>query len=182
MSKPAVINTWQSIALAAAGLCIVLAIAHLQPALAMNSPVDIDRPAASKTLDQPMTKRQLITAVLQEMGIAKRYDQYLGNAVDLAVFPNQSTKFIDWLHSLLAERAGWNTVALSYGRRLDSQFSEAELTELLALAKNPTLQKLFQAELDSYGATGRDRRQFFSRVWEDYQNGKIPMPNGLGAL
>lgn len=182
MSKPAVINTWQSIALAAAGLCIVLAIAHLQPALAINSPVNTDRPAVSKNLDQPMTKRQLITAVLQETGIAKRYDQYLGNAIDLAVFPTQSAKFVDWLHGLLAERAGWNTVALAYGRRLDSQFSEAELTELLTLAQNPTLQKLLQAELDSYSATRRDRRQFFSRVWEDYHNGNIPVPSGLNTL
>jgi len=182
VSKSSVVNTWQSIALAVAGLCIVLAIAHMQPALAMNPPAAADRPAASKTSEQPMTKRQLITAVLQEMGIAKRYDQYLGNAIDLAVFPNQSVKFIDWLHGVLAERAGWNTVALAYGRRLENQFSEAELTELLALAKNPILQKLFQAELESYDATGRDRRQFFSRVWEDYNNGNIPMPDGINAL
>ncbi len=182
MSKPSVVNTWQSIALAVAGLCVVLAIAHIQPALAMDPPAPAHHQAASKTSDQPMTKRQLIAAILQEMGIAKRYDLYLGNAIDLAVFPNQSIQFIDWLNSVLVERAGWKTVALTYTRRLDDQFSEAELAELLTLAKNPTLQKLFQAELNNYKTTGRDRRQFLSRVWEDYNNGNIPLPDGLNTL
>ncbi|XGV88868.1 MAG: hypothetical protein ACAF42_07870 [Limnothrix sp. BL-A-16] len=191
------INFWQSIALAAAGLCIAMAIAHLQPASATEpiaprniAPHDIvnlisenpgDRLAQTTPAlpEQPMTKRQLITAVLQELGVSERYDQYLGNAVDLAVSPNQSLKFINWLNEVLKERAGWKTVALNYSRRLDSQFSETELQELLNLAQNPTLRKLFRSELESYSNTARDRRMFLFRVWDDYNNGNIPIPEGM---
>lgn len=191
------INFWQSIALAVAGLCIAMAIAHLQPAsatepiaprnIAPHDTVNLisenpgDRLAqTTPTLpEQPMTKRQLITAVLQELGVSERYDQYLGNAVDLAVSPNQSLKFINWLNEVLKERAGWKTVALNYSRRLDSQFSETELQELLNLAQNPTLRKLFRSELESYSNTARDRRMFLFRVWDDYNNGNIPIPEGM---
>lgn len=175
-SKPSVVNIWQSIALAAAGFCLVLAIAHLQPAVAIE-PVSTE-PISAETA-QSMSKRQLATAILQELGVAKRYDLYVGNAVDLATAPTQSQRFVDWLTSMMAERGGWKTVSLKYSRRLEDSFSEAELQELLALAQNPTLRKFLQAEIDSYLATRLDRRLFFSRVWEDYNNGLIPLPEGM---
>ena len=174
--KPSIINTWQSIALAAAGFCLVLAIAHLQPAAAIE-PVTPE-PISTETA-QSMTKRQLATAVLQELGVAKRYDLYVGNAVDLATSPTQSQRFVDWLTSIMAERGGWKTVSLKYSRRLEDTLSESELQELLTFAQNPTFRKFLQAEIDSYLATRLDRRLFFSRIWEDYNNGSIPVPEGM---
>lgn len=126
-----------------------------------------------------MTKRQLATAILQELGVAKRYDLFIGNAVDLATLPTHSQRFVDWLTSVMAERGGWKTVALKYSRRLEDTFSESELQELLALAQNPTLRKFLQTELASYSATRLDRRLFFARIWEDYNNGSIPVPEGM---
>jgi hypothetical protein len=175
-SKPSIVNTWQSIALAAAGLCLVLAIAHLQPAVASEP---IDRLPIAETLEQPMAKRQLVTAVLQELGVAKRYDLYIGNAIDLMTSPNQSQQLIDWLTGAMAERSGWKTVSLKYSRRLEDTFSESELQEILALAQNPTFRKFLQAELDSYLATRRDRQIFFFRFWNDYHNNMIPVPEGM---
>jgi hypothetical protein len=152
------------------GICIILAActANSQPKPSEQSPA-IGNVAQSK--------QELAQAVLSEIGIAQRYDQNLGNIVDIVVpSATNKPKFHAWMQGVLAREAGWKHAESSYLARLEATFSEAELKELLTLAKQPLMKKLLQAEIQAYAAAGPDRRKRLEKVWNDYNSGQIQIP------
>ncbi|MEP1079600.1 hypothetical protein NDI52_29770 [Leptolyngbya sp. PL-A3] len=126
--------------------------------------------------------QELARAVLSETGIAERYDLYLGNAMDLATSPEmaRNTQFVAWLNELTVQEAGWKYVEAQYIDRLNSHFSEAELTALLELAKQPLMQKWIQFEVESYLGSVEERRRLLFLLWENYNNAVFtPPPEAL---
>jgi hypothetical protein len=70
------------------------------------------------------------------LGISKQYDLYFWNSVDISTGNGSRTKFSAWLQKTLARVAGWKYVESQYVARLESNFSEMELQELLDLYQN----------------------------------------------
>jgi hypothetical protein len=125
------------------------------------------------------SKKQLARDLLVELGMGKQYDLYFWNSVDISTGTGgERTKFSFWLQKTLARVAGWKYVESQYVARLESSFSEAELKELLDLAKRPLMKKLLRTKIEAYEETGEKRARLLFRVWDDYHSGKIvPPPN-----
>ncbi|MCS6815674.1 MAG: hypothetical protein NZ772_19150 [Cyanobacteria bacterium] len=132
-----------------------------------------------KPLTVDLPKQELAKIVLQEAGIAQRYNLYLGNAIDMTTAPTMNRTLITWLHSLLRREAGWHQVEAVYAARLTDTFSETELNELLVVLKQPIVRKLLQAELNAYVDAGETRRKLFNQVWEGYNSGVFSPPANL---
>ncbi len=152
------------------GVCTILA------ACTANSQPDPSKPSPAIG-NVVQSKQELARAVLSEIGIAQQYDRYLGNIVDITVAPaNYKPKFHTWMQGVLAREAGWKHAESKYLTRLEATFSEAELQELLTLAKQPLMKKLMQAEVQAYGDAAPERRKRLDKVWNDYNSGRIQMP------
>ncbi|PZO36312.1 MAG: DUF2059 domain-containing protein [Pseudanabaena frigida] len=124
-------------------------------------------------------KKQLAREVLVELGVGKQYDLYFWNSVDLAYGAGTRTKVGEWLQKTLAQVAGWKYVESQYVSRLEANFSAIELQELLELAKRPLMKKLLLTEIQAFEETGEKRALLLFRAWEDYNAGKINVPQGL---
>jgi hypothetical protein len=133
---------------------------------------------ASITVDTK-SKKQLAKDLLVELGIGKQYDLYFWNSVDIAYGTGNRTKVSEWLQKTLAQVAGWKYVESEYVARLEANFSEIELQELLELAKRPLMKKLLQTEIQGYEETGEKRARLLFKAWDDYNSGKINMPPNL---
>lgn len=125
------------------------------------------------------SKRQLAREVLVELGIGRQYDLYFWNSVDIAVGNPSRSKFNIWLQKTLARVAGWKYVESQYVSRLEANFSELELQELLELSKRPLMKKLLRSEIQAYEETGEKRAKLLYQVWDDYNSGKIVIPSNL---
>jgi Uncharacterized protein conserved in bacteria (DUF2059) len=122
-------------------------------------------------------KRQLAKEVLAETGIAEEYDLHFNNITDIT-FPASMTneRFRNWLQGVLTQEAGWKHIEDQYITKLEANFSEAELTELLNLSKQPLMKKLLQTEIQAYSSTAKERRKLLDKVWNDYNSGNISVP------
>lgn len=128
------------------------------------------------------SNQELARAILTETGIARRYDLYLANSIDLAISPEmaRNPQFVTWLNELTVQEAGWSHVEAQYIDRLNSNFSEAELEALLELTKQPLMQKWVQFEIEGYTDSVEERRSLLSKLWENYNNYVfIPPPGTL---
>jgi hypothetical protein len=63
--------------------------------------------------------------------------------------------------------------------RLEADFSETELQELLNLSKQPLMKKLLKAEVQAYSEVGKERRKLLFQIWDDYNSGKIEAPKDI---
>ena len=77
---------------------------------------------------------------------------------------------------MLAREAGWKYVETDYIARLEADFSETELKELLNLPQQPLMQKLLRSQFQAYSNTSSARYQRLNQVWEDYNSGRIAPP------
>lgn len=125
------------------------------------------------------SKKQLARELLVELGIGKQYDLYFWNSVDLAYGTGTRTKVSEWMQKTLAQVAGWRYVESQYVARLEANFSEMELKELMELAKRPLMKKLLRTEIQAYEETGTKRARLLFQAWDDYNSGKINMPPNL---
>lgn len=125
------------------------------------------------------SKKQLARELLVELGIGKQYDLSFWNSVDLAYGTGTRTKFSEWLQQMLAKAAGWKYVESQYVARLEANFTEMELMELLDLAKRPLMKKFLRSQIQAYEETGEKRARLIFKVWEDYNSGKINVPPNL---
>ncbi len=125
------------------------------------------------------SKRQLAREVLVELGIGKQYDLYFWNSVDISYGTGTRTKFSEWLQKTLARVAGWKYVESQYVSRLEANFSELELQELLELSKRPLMKKLLRSKIQAYEETGEKRAKLLYQAWDDYNSGKIAIPSNL---
>ena len=139
---------------------------------------------AEQDVPSPITvtaksKKQLARELLVELGIGKQYDLYFWNSVDLAYGTGTRTKVSEWMQKTLAQVAGWRYVESQYVARLEANFSEMELKELMELAKRPLMKKLLRTEIQAYEETGTKRARLLFQAWDDYNSGKINMPPNL---
>jgi hypothetical protein len=144
-----------------------------------------DRTKPTPTTASSPPPRSLAQAVLDNSGLAQRYNLYLKNSVDISLAsPNtKRERFMAWLHQIIVQAAGWSTVQEPYLKALTAKFSPAELSELVAIAKQPVVQKLIQAESQIYNETADRRRKLLFQVWDDYNNGKFtPPPDVINEL
>ncbi|GET42563.1 No_hits_found [Microseira wollei NIES-4236] len=81
-----------------------------------------------------------------------------------------------WMQALLEQQAGWKYVESKYVAQLEANFSETELRELLNLAKQPSMKKLLQFEIEAYLNTVGERRELLFKVWDDYNSGVFNPP------
>lgn len=125
------------------------------------------------------SKKQLAQEVLVELNIGGKYDLHLKSVVDMATGATAKPQFRTWLHKTLAEFAGWKHVNSEYVTRLEANFSEIELQELLEIAKRPLMKKLLRAEIQAYADTSEKRLRLFQKFWDDYNSGLIDAPKNL---
>ncbi len=131
------------------------------------------------TIKPPQTttvKGKLASEVLSTLGIDRRYDLYFDHALGLLLNPSVDAKFQKWMGETLAREAGWNKTQAKYIDKLEADFSEAELKDLLKLSQQPVMKKLLRAEIQVYADTSKQRRQLLERVWYDYNEGRISPP------
>ncbi len=171
------------------GIALAGCMANFQQALSAQAPSEPAAPPPSQAApSQPapsrpeLAKQELARAILAEADIAKQYNLHLGVGIDLALSPEtiKKTKFVAWLESLLVREAGWKYAENTYAAQLATNFSEAELQELLSLVKQPLLKKLAQTEMKSYRAASGERRRLLSKLWDNYNNGLfVPPPDAM---
>jgi hypothetical protein len=155
-------------------LCIAIALFISSPAT--NSQEKRPKSTHSEIITTVQSKQDLARAVLLETGIAKQYDLYLDNCFDIAFLNPSDTRLRAWLRGISTQAAGWNHVEEQYIAQLVTHFSQAELKQLLNLAKQPLMKKLLQAEIQAYIDSSVARRKLLAKVWEDYQVGAITPP------
>jgi len=114
------------------------------------------------------SKPELAKAVLVESGIASQYDLYLRNGVELAAPPKITDRFINWIHQLLIQEAGWQQVESQYRTQIEASFSAAELKDMQKFFQRPVVKKLLQVETQSYLNTSPTRRALLLKVWDAY--------------
>jgi hypothetical protein len=131
------------------------------------------------TANPTKSKQELAKELLAEIGIAQKYDMHFASIIDMAVAPASKPKFDAWLQGVLVQGAGWKHAEAKYIARLEADFSEAELQELLNLSKQPLMKKLLQSEVLAYGDVGKERRKLLFQVWDDYNSGKIEAPKDI---
>ncbi len=131
------------------------------------------------TTKPPVTttvKGKLASEVLSTLGIDRRYDLYFDHALGLLLNPSVDAKFQKWMGEMLAREAGWSKAQSKYIAKLEANFSEVELKELLKLSQQPVMKKLLRAEIQVYTDTSPERRRLLERVWTEYNEGKISPP------
>jgi hypothetical protein len=144
---------------------------------AANSQQKISEKVQSKVENTAESKKTLAREVLSEIGIAKQYDIYLDNSIDMTILASTNNdKLRKWLQSVLAREAGWKYIEDKYITQLEANFSEAELTELLNQSKRPLMKKLLQAEIQAYANASKERRILLDKVWNNYNSGIITPP------
>lgn len=145
-----------------------------------NSQQQTPQKVRAKIESTTTSKKELARQVISEAGIAKKYDLYLNNIVDITISPSTNNdQFREWLQGVLAKEAGWKHIEAQYITSLEANFSEAELKELLNLSKQPLMKKLLQAEIQAYTNTSKKRRTLLDKVWNDYNSGKITPPQDI---
>ncbi|WP_019498063.1 hypothetical protein [Pseudanabaena sp. PCC 6802] len=166
------VSFWLPKVLLASCLLLTACTANSQQVSQAQTPKEVRSEVAAAT----KSKQELAREVLTEFGIAQRYDLHFMGIVDMGVGPTSRPKFYTWLHQVLVQGAGWKRTEAKYVARLESDFTEAELQELLSLAKRPLFKKLLKAEFQAYDDVTPDRRKLLNQVWDDYNSGKIDAP------
>ena len=77
---------------------------------------------------------------------------------------------------MFAQEIGWKHFKDAYTARLEADFSEDELKELLKLSKQPLMRKLLQSEVKTYIDTSKQRFKMGFELWNSYNDGKINLP------
>ena len=117
------------------------------------------------------SKRELVKAVLSELGVAARFDGYLVAGADRSAGGTVSDpKTHQWLQELWVQELGWTKCEDAYIAHFESKFSDTELQELMVLSKSPTVRKLLEEELAAYRSTFDLRNKVFSTFWHRYNS------------
>ena len=77
---------------------------------------------------------------------------------------------------MFTREIGWKQFKDAYAARLEADFSEDELKELLNLSNQTVMKKLLQSEVKAYMDTSKQRFKMGFELWDNYNNGKISLP------
>ena len=130
----------------------------------------------SKTSVRETAKYKLANEVLLEIGIAKRYDMHFDHVIGSLIGKGDDFKLYTRFRKMFIREIGWTHFQDAYAARLDADFSEDELKELLNLSKQPLIKKLLQSEVKAYMDTSKQRFKMGFELWDNYNNGKISLP------
>jgi hypothetical protein len=130
----------------------------------------------SKKSARETSKNQLATAVLLELGIVKRYDMHFDHLMGALIGKGDDINLYTRFRKMFIREIGWSHFQDAYAARLEADFSEDELKELLNLSKKSVMKKLLQSEVKAYMDTSRQRFKMGFALWENYNEGKIDLP------
>jgi hypothetical protein len=131
----------------------------------------------SKISTQETSKQKLARDILIQLGISKRYDLHFEHMIGALVGSSFNSRLSSRFRKMSVQQAGWNYVEDFYIKRLEVDFSETELKELLNLSKNPLMKKLLQSEIKGYEESSKNRYKLTYKLWENYNSGKINLPS-----
>jgi hypothetical protein len=132
--------------------------------------------AQSKTSARETSKYKLASQILPEIGIAKRYDLHFDHLLGTLIGKGDDFKLYARFRKMFTGEIGWKYFKDAYAARLEADFSEDELKELLNLSKQPVMKKLLQSEVKAYMDTSKQRFKMGFNLWDNYNNGKINLP------
>jgi hypothetical protein len=130
----------------------------------------------SKTSAREPSKYKLANDVLLDIGIAKRYDMHFDHLMGTLIGKGDDFNLYTRFRKMFVREIGWTHFKDAYVERLEADFSEDELKELLNLSKQPVIKKLLQSEVEAYMDTSKQRFKIGFELWENYNNGKISLP------
>jgi hypothetical protein len=129
-----------------------------------------------KTSVGETSKYKLASEVLSEIGIAKRYDMHFDHLMGMLIGKGDDFQLYARFRKMFAQEIGWKHFKDAYTARLEADFSEDELKELLKLSKQPLMRKLLQSEVKTYIDTSKQRFKMGFELWNSYNDGKINLP------
>ena len=122
------------------------------------------------------SKYQLASEVLSAIGIAQRYDMHFDHLMGSLIGKGDDFELYARFRKMFIREIGWKHFEDAYVVRLTADFSEDELKELLKLANQPLMKKIFQSEVKAYGDTSRQRFGMGFVLWDNYNKGQIDLP------
>lgn len=131
----------------------------------------------SITSTRETSKFKLASELLPEIGIAKRYDMHFDHLLGTLIGKGDDLKLYERFRKMFVREIGWQHFKDAYIARLEADFSEDELKELLNLSKQPVMKKLLQSEVKAYMDTSKQRFKKGSELWVNYNDGKIDLPS-----
>ncbi|MBD2036077.1 DUF2059 domain-containing protein [Leptolyngbya sp. FACHB-321] len=123
------------------------------------------------------SKYKLASEVLPAIGIARRYDMHFDHLMGILIGRGDDVELYARFRKMFAKKIGWKHFKEAYAARLQADFSEDELKELLSLSKQPLMKKLLQSEVKAYLDTSKQRFKMGFDLWNNYNNGKISLPS-----
>jgi len=151
--------------------CMICLTSYAVNSQSLPFPISQSRPVAQET-----NKSKLASQVLQELGIAKRYDLHFDHLIGTLIGQGDDVDLYARFRSMFVREIGWEHFNDAYVARLEADFSEAELNELLKLSKKTVLKKLLMSEVNAYLDTSEQRFQMGFDLWNNYNNGSISLP------
>jgi Uncharacterized protein conserved in bacteria (DUF2059) len=130
----------------------------------------------SKTSTRDTSKYKLASELLLQIGIAKRYDMHFDHLMGTLIGKGDDFKLYTRFRKMFVREIGWKHFKDTYAARLETDFSEDELKELLNLSKQPVMKKLLQSEIRAYMDTSKQRFKMGFELWDKYNNGEISLP------
>jgi hypothetical protein len=130
----------------------------------------------SKTSTTETSKYKLASEVLLEIGIAKRYDMHFDHLMGTLIGKGDDFQLFARFRKMFAREIGWIHFKDAYAARLEANFSEDELKEILKLSNQPLMKKLLQSEVKAYTDTSQERFKIGFELWDNYNTGKIDLP------
>jgi hypothetical protein len=129
-----------------------------------------------KTSTRETFKYKLASELLPQIGIAKRYDMHFDHLIGTLIGQGNDLRLYGRFRKMFAREIGWKYFKDAYAARLEADFSEDELKELLDLSRKPVMKKLLQSEITAYMDTSKQRFKMGFELWDKYNNGQINLP------
>ncbi len=136
-------------------------------------PLDVDQ---SKISVGETFQHELASEVLTEIGIAERYDLHFDHLIGVLIGKGDDFELYARFRKMFVREIGWKYFKDAYVARLEADFSEDELKELLNLSKKPVIKKLLQSEIKAYMDTSNQRFKMGFELWKNYNNGTVSLP------
>lgn len=121
-------------------------------------------------------KSELANELLLEIGIAKRYDMHFDHLMGALIGNGNDFELYARFRGMFVREIGWEHFKDAYVARLEADFSEDELEELLNLSRQPVMKKLLQSEVNAYMDTSEQRFRMGFELWENYNLERINLP------
>ncbi len=131
----------------------------------------------SKISASETSNHKLANEVLLEMGISQRYDTHFDHLMGTLIGKGDDFKIYTRFRKMFVREIGWSHFKDDYAARLEADFSEDELKELLNLSKQPVMKKFLLSEGKAYMDTSKQRFKMGFELWENYNNGKVRLPS-----